>query len=1000
MATSPIPPMLIELQLETAKIQGQMTALQNNFASFGKTVEKQGSFLEKFKATATGVFAGNVLTTGLTALKGAIGGAIADAQLYEQTIAKTNAVIASTGNVAGISATGLKQQASALENISAVDENVILNGENVIATFTQIRNAAGKGNDIFNQTTKAALDLSVALGQDMQSSAIQLGKALNDPIKGVSALQRVGVTFDAQQKQMIKTMTDSGNVLGAQKVILAEVNREFGGAAKASGDTFAGAIFRAKDAVQDFGRDLVTGLQPILLSIGKIIGDIYDKSLKPLFSWISKNKEAVGLFVGILVAAYAAFKAYAFIMGVVEAATTLYTVATALMAGAQLSDVAATEAQTGAMTLLNAVMNANPIALVVLALAALAAGFVVAWNHSEAFRKVIVEGMKGAVMAVGYLIKMIGWLAETFLKIESGPLRLFLKGLSFLHVTGAKTALDEINKGIASVGGFFDKAGNAVQDYADKLDNLKNKKIELPSFGGNTTKTNATKLGLDPTAVTADNIKAAAAAQKQKEADIKKANAAVVKLYKEMNTVIDQGAKTVAEATAAHEKEIAKIEAKYADQAVKIEEKKNAELVANKKKWDAAYKKAYDTNEAEVTKITDTYEKQRTAIAEKYATAQAQAHFDANQKILDAQKKAVADQAAITQQSVDRLRSAFASGTAASVTDIFKAAEGNADTMLSLLKDKLTAAKTLQTNAAKLAAAGYSQVFIEDVVKNGPEVGNQMATALLNASDDTKKQLQDLYSQVDNISNHGVDQLASTMNQGGKLATEELMKAYNQVPVDLAATMQEINTGLITELARAQGEYNQSLADAATTRDAAIADAKSKLNDALDAADQALAEANTQTMTDFNDALAKNAADLADALAQEQKDYEDKIQAINDATKAALADLRTQLLAVIDTLKSLGQAQAAATAAAQSPAATYQAPVVNPTYTRTGAMNDTVHEGIANGNISITVPQTFVSTGVDPTAVAQATMSGIKYGQAIVTPRSLSATSSRAFSDK
>ena len=57
---SPIPPMLVELQLETAKIRSQMEQLQNNFKDFGKTVEKQTSFLSNFKSMAAGVFAGNL----------------------------------------------------------------------------------------------------------------------------------------------------------------------------------------------------------------------------------------------------------------------------------------------------------------------------------------------------------------------------------------------------------------------------------------------------------------------------------------------------------------------------------------------------------------------------------------------------------------------------------------------------------------------------------------------------------------------------------------------------------------------------------------------------------------------------------------------------------------------------------------------------------------------------------------------------------------------------
>ena len=103
-------------------------------------------------------------------------------------------------------------------------------------TFTKVRNEAGKGNDIFNQSVEAANNMSAALGTDMKSASLQLGKALNDPIKGVTALQRVGVSFTEQQKEQIRTLVESGDTLGAQKIILAEMQKQFGGAAQAAAD--------------------------------------------------------------------------------------------------------------------------------------------------------------------------------------------------------------------------------------------------------------------------------------------------------------------------------------------------------------------------------------------------------------------------------------------------------------------------------------------------------------------------------------------------------------------------------------------------------------------------------------------------------------------------------------------------------------------------------------------------------------------------------------------
>src|SRR5258706_10758602 len=115
----------------------------------------------------------------------------------------TEAAIKSTGGAAMVTADQVGSLATKLSNLTGVDDELIQSGENLLLTFTNIHNAAGKGNDIFNQATAAATDMTAALNdgaatQDgLKSSSIQLGKALNDPIKGITALQKVGVTFSA-----------------------------------------------------------------------------------------------------------------------------------------------------------------------------------------------------------------------------------------------------------------------------------------------------------------------------------------------------------------------------------------------------------------------------------------------------------------------------------------------------------------------------------------------------------------------------------------------------------------------------------------------------------------------------------------------------------------------------------------------------------------------------------------------------------------------------------
>ena len=176
----------------------------------------------------------------------------------EKAQTETATVIKSTAGVAGQSLDEVTKRSEKWSAAIGVNEEDVQHLQNTLLTFTNI------GPQVFDDTTTAALNLSQALGQDFQSSAVQLGKALNDPIKGVTALRRVGVSFTAEQQKQIKTMVEANNVLGAQKLILGELNKEFGGQAAAFGETTQGRINRFKQAIQASERALAQGFLPII----------------------------------------------------------------------------------------------------------------------------------------------------------------------------------------------------------------------------------------------------------------------------------------------------------------------------------------------------------------------------------------------------------------------------------------------------------------------------------------------------------------------------------------------------------------------------------------------------------------------------------------------------------------------------------------------------------------------------------------------------------------
>lgn len=246
---------------------------------FGQATQRAESRVSKFSGFAGTAFkaVGMAGVAGLGVAGLAFGKFVVDgvkaAQSYQVVLAKTSQVIKSTGGAAHVTTSHVKELSAELETLSGVDEELIINSQNVLMTFTNIKNGVGKSNQVFDMATKAALDMSVALKSDLQGASIQVGKALNDPVKGVSALSKVGVTFTEGQKKVIASLVKTGDTAGAQKVILKELNKEFGGQAAAAGATFEGSLARVQDVIGDTGRELGQALLPKLTEAADWLGD-------------------------------------------------------------------------------------------------------------------------------------------------------------------------------------------------------------------------------------------------------------------------------------------------------------------------------------------------------------------------------------------------------------------------------------------------------------------------------------------------------------------------------------------------------------------------------------------------------------------------------------------------------------------------------------------------------------------------------------------------------
>lgn len=231
-------------------LSASVTKAQDGFYKIGAGI---GTGLRN--AARLGILAVGALTTqvafGISALS-----------KLEAVTKQTNVVLKSTKGVAGESAKAIRDLANKYEDLNAtIDDKVIQSAENILLTFTNVRKKA------FEPTLKAILDLNTALGrgeEGLQGTTVAVGKALNDPIKGLTALQRLGITFTDAEKKKIKTLVKANETYKAQQVILDKLNTKFGGSFLGQGNTTAGKIAKVRDAVEDLQMTLAEELLPVV----------------------------------------------------------------------------------------------------------------------------------------------------------------------------------------------------------------------------------------------------------------------------------------------------------------------------------------------------------------------------------------------------------------------------------------------------------------------------------------------------------------------------------------------------------------------------------------------------------------------------------------------------------------------------------------------------------------------------------------------------------------
>jgi len=262
----------------TSKMSNAFRQAANSAATLSGPM---GGISSRLGTLATGMatvgVAGVALGAGIGAVGFAVIGSIGAFSRLEQGLLRTEALVRSTGGASGKTAEELEEltRSVALSTLASVDG--VRSAVNVLQTFKSVQGST------FERTIKLSQDLAAVMGTDIKSSALQLGKALEDPILGLNSLRRSGVSFSEAQKDVIKNMVATGRTAEAQTMILDTLQKQVGGAGSAESGGLAGAT----DTLSQRWQELLEGFSQTTGS-----GDAVAHILNRIASGMSKVTDA------------------------------------------------------------------------------------------------------------------------------------------------------------------------------------------------------------------------------------------------------------------------------------------------------------------------------------------------------------------------------------------------------------------------------------------------------------------------------------------------------------------------------------------------------------------------------------------------------------------------------------------------------------------------------------------------------------------------------------
>lgn len=656
------------------------------------------------------------------------------------------------GSQAGAVTDRLIKFAEANELLVAVDAEVIKATQAKLLTFKNLAATANQMGGEFDRATKAALDLAAAGFGSAESNAVQLGKALQDPIKGITALARAGVTFTAQEKENIKVLVQSGQTLEAQNLILRAIETQVGGTAEATakasdkmklafdnisesvGEALLPVFNEFADEIVKITPQLEAALAPAAEQIAIIFRERVLPAIQNFTKWLASPQGTQTLkdLTNAVIDAIENFINFTkFVFDNYKTIATLTIGLGALYAAIRLT-ITGVQLWTAAQLILNSALG--PLYLLATVLAGIATGLLLL----SANAKKATNELEAAEMRVSGLESELKNLEDAF---KSGA----IDQAAYKKQTDAvKRALEEARNAVtrlnnADLSKFRTQLGDTRVDGQRLANNMRElffamRGIKPPKLGDAFTEGDGT-------------------------------GAAVEKAFDKVQKFIKDAQKDLAKAQETYNETIAKAQKKYADAVTKTERDFQEKLAG-------IIQQSQD-------RIRDVFRQAASMSVSDFLNA----FKTAEQKRLEAFNQA--------KEEAEKANKQF--------TDVFVGTDP-VTAYLESLRNKLAANRQVLALSARLFERGFSQVFIEQIIASGQEGGTALGEALLASGPETVSEIQRLFSEINDQAETGMDALAKDIFDKAGFATRELRNLYEKTQTELADAMLKLKEDFDAEV--------------------------------------------------------------------------------------------------------------------------------------------------------------------------------------------------------